>query len=120
MIWSIARNNSLIIEKEDLQKAIQVLDSVEKDFAQVFKQVGSSGEGDLTSRIREFIRSRGAATRIQVYSQFAGQGGYTIIDNALKSLAEGGIIAAMKFGDAVGYKTMESKVEKENKLGDVG
>lgn len=58
MILSIAKSDSLILEKEDFQLANEMLKEVESSYLKVFSRVGQSPQAVNVGRVLEIVRRR--------------------------------------------------------------
>jgi len=69
MILSVARNDSLVIELQDLALAEAMLTDIEPDIDRVFSGVGRSDDSLHTERFVEFIKRRGRVKYEEAYKQ---------------------------------------------------
>jgi hypothetical protein len=58
MIMSAARSNELLVEAQDLERAVKVLESAEIKMGGVFRGLGKSSVAEFMPRIMSWIASR--------------------------------------------------------------
>lgn len=70
MLLSASRDNSLVIEKNDFARALQLLGQVEVHMPKVFGGIGSSQYSVVTDKMLSFIRGNPHATRSSAMKRF--------------------------------------------------
>lgn len=70
MILNASRTNMMVLEEQDLRRAIKLLEFTESRMPLTFIGVGRSKHADTLSRILNFIQSRPATTRSEILQTF--------------------------------------------------
>ena len=70
MLLRIAQSDTLVIEREDFQKAIYLLEIVEQRLPQVFKEIGKNIHAPDMEQILEFVKARKKVGRTELLRQF--------------------------------------------------
>ena len=63
MVLSVARNDSLILTKQDLEEATHIVTALEAYHSEVFSHIGQSDTGKLTQLLVDAVRRAGAIER---------------------------------------------------------
>lgn len=70
MLCSAARNDSLILEREDFERATRLLTDVEKNMAMTFGGLGQSRTSEATEAIKNYIQRVKITTRKMILQRF--------------------------------------------------
>jgi len=68
MVMAASRSDELIVERKDLQTAIDMLSDLEPDMQFVFEKIGMSQEGVQSERLSEMIRRRERVSYAETYA----------------------------------------------------
>ena len=66
LILSIARNDSLVIEQQDIVRAIKEIEIVETTLEKVFGLVGESDHAECVFKVQQFIEKKGITTKSEI------------------------------------------------------
>lgn len=70
MSLSASRSNSMILEKQDFDRAVHILCEAEKKMGKTFGGLGTSKYSDMTETVRNYIQQFGITTRSIVLTKF--------------------------------------------------
>jgi hypothetical protein len=67
MVLTASRSNSLIIERDMLEAAVEIVTALEGDMPQVFSNIGRSDTTRLADTIIRFVHNHGGMEKIELY-----------------------------------------------------
>lgn len=70
MVICAARSDSMIVIKEDFDRALRILENTERTMQDVFGKVGRSVYVEQTQAVMDFIKRKGTSTRSEVMQAF--------------------------------------------------
>lgn len=70
MVVSASRSNSRIIYKEDLQRALALLENIEPKMPRTFQGLGKAKYSEMTANIYDYIQRHGRATSSELLNKF--------------------------------------------------
>jgi len=119
MILAASESNDLIIKKDHLQTAANMVTDLELDMAKVFQKIGLNDASLATSRLLEFVKRKTEVPYAEAYrfihSQFPAFKEY---EDMLKGLIQAGYIALVQSGSnyILKYNHEADKRREETKL----
>lgn len=87
MICNASRTNDMIITSYDLQRAIMLLESVEKDMQKVFSGVGKSPTSDILIQVMQYCARFGEVTYEQLITHFYQDADKRTMDGIIQTLS---------------------------------
>jgi hypothetical protein len=66
MVWCVARDDSMMISRGDMEGAIFMVTKVMDNLEKTFRGVGESDIAEGTARVQDFIEKKGATTRNEI------------------------------------------------------
>lgn len=102
MIMSASRTNKMVINGEDLKRAIRVLERVEKKMSRVFTGVGKSQVAETLPQIFAFISRKGDTTFEELLQTFYYNADETEMKRIIRTLELSGAIDVK--GSRISYK----------------
>jgi len=111
MLLSVSRGDSLIIEKQDFDRALTFLLAAESQMAKTFGGLGQARHSDSTEKILEYIKMVKITTRKSLLSKFYRDVDSETLHRIESTLSEMGVVRVRllpKDGDKV-YEWLEQK-----------
>lgn len=106
MILSVARRDSLVIEKNDFEEAVSEIEKVTSTIDNVFRAVGESELVVASDRVLRYLELKGYATRNEIlkacWRHISGQD----LDTVLVTFVQAGIIMERHAGNVVKYQKL--------------
>lgn len=99
MILNAMRTSSMEMEPQDLERAIEMIEEVERDMPKVFSGMGQSPYAAVMSKIMELIAIRGTTTKQELLSRFYTDVDERVMDVIINTLKESGYIS-VAYGDS--------------------
>ena len=92
MLLHIARNDDLIIELEDFEKAIALLKQVEMKLPQTFAAIGKNPYTVDMNRIIAYIKEKGRVQMSEIRARFYHAATPSMLNELVQGLADMGLI----------------------------
>lgn len=99
-------DDSLLLRKHHLERAIDAVDSVEASLENVFRSVGDSDLVAATDRVLRFIENKGYASRADVLRANWRHVSSSDLDIIITTLSQSGIIAEVTRGHKILYEVV--------------
>ena len=119
--FSSSRSNSLVVERQDFERALTALESVERKMSRVFAGLGEARYGKMTQEVLDFIRLKGYVSRtevMQVYYRDIDRYTLDIIEKVLETMKAIALIHKPEENE-VYYRSLETKhIPTLKKIGD--
>lgn len=96
MVCNASRTNDMIMTSYDLQRAIFLLESVEKDMPKVFSGVGKSPTSDIITQVMEYCALNRRTTYATLLGKFYQDADKRTMDGVLQTLATMGVIKTVE------------------------
>lgn len=109
MILSMARSNDLVLEVQDLKRAMKILSATEKKMPLTFGGVGKSEIASLVAGMAKFIKERKVTTLGEVVKAFYRDGDLDDIKKAMAVLRNMKVISASGAGADMKISIIEQK-----------
>ena len=107
MTLSAARNDSRIIEEQDIAKAHEATSEVLKGLAYVFRSIGESDSAGAADKVLQFIETKGYASRNDIMKyNWRHVGSVDQLESILRMLVEGRLIQESSSGNKLMYKVI--------------
>ncbi len=91
MIYSAARSDSMLIEMDDLYRAITTLSEVEKNMPKVFRGIGSNPLAGIQVRLLKVLEEKGEISLSQVSQMFFSDASHSQLGESIASLEQMGV-----------------------------
>lgn len=98
MVCNASRTNSMIITAYDLQRAVSLLESVEKNMPKVFSGVGKSPTSDIVTQVMTHCATVGQTTYAELLRRFYQDADKRTMDGVLATLTTMGSIRTVVTG----------------------
>ena len=86
MIHSASRTSDRVVNAKDMNKAIEVLHSTEKDMENVFAGIGSNPLASVQHRLRMYVKVRKEVTLEEVSERFSDDASYSQLQECIAGL----------------------------------
>jgi hypothetical protein len=104
MVLSICQSDSMMIDKNTLQRAIKLIEQVRHDLGLVFSYIGESDTAAAGAKVVEFINKVTYATTSQIMRHMSKDTTYDILTNTiLPTLVHAGILQMLNLGNTTKY-----------------
>jgi len=111
MVLACAESNDLILKKAHLEKAILMIDGLEKDLPKIFGSIGGTAEASITTEIYTYLSQQGPRDKSQIFKDFMHKYPSRFLDAAILTLAQAGMISSENGKN--GYQLYKAKPIKE-------
>jgi hypothetical protein len=106
MTISVAKRDTLIIEKEDIEDAIDKVEGVKKTINMVFRAVGESDLVNAADRVLRFIENKGLASRSDILRSNWRHISSNDLDTILTTFTQGGLLLERQQGNKILYEAV--------------
>jgi hypothetical protein len=87
MICSASRDNNMVLEAQDMERALNLLQEVEKKMPHAFGGMGKFRDSDVLFNIKRFIKERRHCTYAEIINEFQKEVSFAGMNDILNSLA---------------------------------
>lgn len=84
MILTASFSDELIIHRQELEKASNIITSLEKDMPKVFSGISAAGDARATLLVLDILRAHGQMAKRELYRQVSSQLGFQEFANAME------------------------------------
>jgi hypothetical protein len=98
MILNAMRTDSMIMEQQDLERAIAMIEEVELDMPKVFTGMGQSPYASVMAKIMDLIGMRGKITKSELLQRFYNDVDERVMDAIINTLKEMGTASVLHDG----------------------
>lgn len=109
MVLAASQSNSMVIQKEHLEKANEIVTTLEYDMPKVFANIGKTDMTRVIGEIIAYIRSVDSINVQTLYQQFHTRLGYSEFEEAIKSALKTGYIVASGTADLRAVRSESAK-----------
>lgn len=92
MICSAARSDSLILEKQDLERSIQIMNMTERNMPATFSGIGKSPHADVLSRVMNEVGMRGEVSVRELQRKFYNDADARVLQLIIQTLENMGFL----------------------------
>lgn len=110
-VISVSRNDSLVINEQDMSLAIEKTEEVTKDLRVVFRAVGESELVSSTDKVIRFLEVRGYASRQEILATNWRHITSNELDVIIATLREAGMLLERTVGNKTLYAWKESTIK---------
>ena len=103
MVLSAAHSNELVINRDDLEAADEIITSLEHDMPKVFSQIGRTHEDRQTVDLVSYIRRVGKVERVELFRKTFNSTNYKGFQIALENAVAAGHIQQQQQASTVYY-----------------
>lgn len=86
MLLNVSRTDSMIIEEQDLARAIKIIEATERKMPYTFSGVGKNEQAEIVDRMIRVLMERGRMSRSELVRLFYHDAGPTVIDEVMRTL----------------------------------
>lgn len=108
-VLAISRGDQLLIQEEDIARAIQEIELVAEDLKIIFRSVGESDLATTSERILKFIEVKGFASRKEILAHNWRHFTANELDVVIASFREAGILYERQVGASTLYALYDKK-----------
>lgn len=102
MILSVSRNGGMVISKEDLQVASEMVTDLEPDMAKVFAKIGQSDVSVTADRLIAFLRTKGKVGYMEAFRHVHAQlPSLREFEDVLNGCVRAGYMEVKQFGNVM-------------------
>lgn len=101
MIFSAARSDSMMIERGDLEHALEIMSEIEKGFTHVLSDVHASPEQDQARKLMAIIGIKKKIPKNILYRMVFKEMSHKTFEEALNSCVASGMVEMKQLGQAV-------------------
>lgn len=111
MTLSACHSDSLIINKKDIEDAIDKVEEVKRTINMVFRAVGESDLVNAADRVLRFIENKGLASRSDILRSNWRHISSNDLDTILTTFVQGGLLLERQQGNKILYEAVQLKVK---------
>lgn len=101
MVLAASKSNELIIEKDDLVEAAQIVTGLEFDMPRVFANIGKTDATRAISEVINYIKAHHKMRKMDLYNHFHERLTYSEFEEALTSAIKAGLVEQRQLGQYI-------------------
>jgi hypothetical protein len=117
MVLSASEGSEMLIKKQHLYAASEIVTSLESDMPQVFSTIGSQGGARNYLSIVDILRSRKQIRKRELYKMVAGRMSFTEFEQAMEGAIFAGWVEIINSGSSILYIYVPDKDQENVKTG---